>query len=71
MTGGGIKKGFSCGETDDLGYNIARNPVHVHGFQATILNLLGVDHERLIFRHQDRRYRLTDVFENVVHDLLA
>lgn len=71
MTGGGIKKGFSYGETDELGYNIARNPVHVHDFQATILHLLGVDHERLTFRHQGRRYRLTDVFGNVVHDLLT
>ena len=71
MTGGGIKKGFSYGETDELGYNIAHNPVHVHDFQATILHLLGVDHERLTFRHQGHRYRLTDVFGNVVHDLLA
>jgi hypothetical protein len=71
MAGGGVKKGFSYGETDELGYNIARDPVHVHDFQATLLYLLGVDHERLIFKHQGRRYRLTDVHGHVVKDLLA
>lgn len=71
MAGGGIRKGYAHGETDELGYNVARDPVHVHDFQATVMHLLGIDHERLIFRHQGRRYRLTDVHGNVVRDLLA
>jgi uncharacterized protein (DUF1501 family) len=71
MAGGGVKRGFSFGETDELGYNVARDPVHVHDFQATLLHLLGVDHERLLFKHQGRRYRLTDVHGHVVKDLLA
>ena len=71
MAGGGIQPGLSYGETDELGYNIASNPVHVHDFQATLLHLLGIDHERLIFKHQGRRYRLTDVHGEVVKDLLA
>jgi hypothetical protein len=71
MAGGGIKPGLSYGETDELGYNIASNPVHVHDFQATLLHLLGIDHERLTFKHQGRRYRLTDVHGEVARDLLA
>ena len=71
MAGAGVKRGFTFGETDDLGYNIARDPVHVHDFQATLLHLLGIDHERLVFKHQGRRYRLTDVHGRVVTDLLA
>ncbi len=71
MAGGGIKPGMSYGETDELGYNIASNPVHVHDFQATMLHLLGIDHERLTFKHQGRRYRLTDVHGQVVKDILA
>ena len=71
MAGGGIKPGLTYGATDDLGYNITQNPVHVHDFQATILYLLGIEHERLTFRHQGRRYRLTDVHGHVVQDLLA
>jgi len=71
MAGGGIRNGLTYGETDDLGYNITRNPVHIHDFQATVLHLLGIDHERLTFRHQGRRYRLTDVHGSVVHDLLT
>ena len=71
MAGGGIKSGLSYGQTDEFGYNIAENPVHVHDFQATILHLLGIDHEQLIFKHQGRRYRLTDVHGHVVHDILA
>ena len=71
MTGGGIKKGFSYGQTDDFGYNIAHDPVHVHDFQATMLHLLGIDHERFTFRHQGRRYRLTDVHGHVVDQILA
>lgn len=71
MAGGGVKKGFTYGETDDLGYNIVRDPVHVHDFQATLLHMLGIDHERLVFKQQGRRYRLTDVHGRVVSDLLA
>lgn len=71
MAGGGVKKGFSYGSSDDFSYNIRENPVHVHDFQATLLHLLGVDHERLTFRHQGRRYRLTDVHGKVVKDILT
>jgi hypothetical protein len=71
MAGGGVKKGIVYGETDELGYNVARDPVHVHDFQATLLHLLGIDHERLLFKHQGRRYRLTDVHGRVVKGLLA
>jgi hypothetical protein len=71
MAGAGVKKGLVYGETDEFGYNIVRNGVHVHDFQATLMHLLGVDHERLVFRHQGRRYRLTDVHGTVVKDLLA
>ena len=71
MAGGGVQAGMSYGETDEFGYNIAKNPVHVHDFQATILHLMGIDHERLIFKHQGRRYRLTDVHGKVVKDILS
>lgn len=71
MAGGGIKPGLTYGATDDLGYNIVENPVHVHDLQATILHLLGVDHERLTYKHQGRRYRLTDVHGHVVDDLVV
>ena len=71
MAGAGVKKGLVYGETDEFGYNIVRDGVHVHDFQATLMHLLGVDHERLVFRHQGRRYRLTDVHGTVVKDLLA
>ncbi len=71
MAGGGVKAGSVYGETDEFGYNVVRDPVHVHDFQATLLHLLGVDHERLTFRHQGRRYRLTDVHGHVVPGLLA
>lgn len=71
MAGGGIKPGVVYGETDDFGYNIAENPVHVHDFQATLLHLLGIDHEKLTFKYQGRRFRLTDVHGHVVKDLLA
>lgn len=71
MAGGGIKPGLVYGKTDPFGYNIVENPVHVHDFQATLLHLLGVDHERLTFKHQGRRYRLTDVHGHVVKDILA
>ena len=71
MAGGGIKKGISYGKTDEFGYNVIENPVHVHDFQATLLHLLGIDHERLTFKHQGRRYRLTDVHGHVVKDILT
>lgn len=71
MAGAGVKKGFSYGETDDFSYNITQNPVHVHDFQATLLHLLGIDHERLTYKFQGRRYRLTDVHGHVVKDILA
>jgi hypothetical protein len=71
MAGAGVKKGLVYGETDEFGYNVVRDPVHVHDFQATLMHLLGVDHERLVFRHQGRRYRLTDVHGQVVKGLLA
>jgi uncharacterized protein (DUF1501 family) len=71
LAGGGIRSGTVYGETDEFGYNIVRDPVHVHDLQATILHLLGVDHERLTYRHQGRRYRLTDVHGEVVRGVLA
>lgn len=71
LAGGGVKKGFTYGETDDFSYNIVKDPVHVHDFQATLLHLLGVDHEKLTFKHQGRRYRLTDVHGKLVNDIIA
>ena len=71
MAGGGIKGGLVLGKTDEFGYNVVEDPVHVHDFQATILHLLGVDHKRLTYRHQGRDFRLTDVHGNVVTKLLA
>lgn len=71
MAGGGVKPGIVYGETDEFGYNITENPVHVHDFQATVLHLLGIDHERLTFKHLGRRYRLTDVSGHVVKDILV
>ncbi|MDN3688325.1 DUF1501 domain-containing protein [Cyclobacterium jeungdonense] len=71
MAGGGVKKGYTHGETCEFGYNIVKDPVHVHDFQATLLYLLGVDHEKLTFKHQGRRFRLTDVSGHVVKDILS
>ena len=71
MAGGGIKPGMTYGETDDFSYNIVKDPVHVHDFQATMMHLLGIDHEKFIYKHQGRRYRLTDVDGSVVNDILA
>ena len=70
MAGGGVRPGV-YGETDDFGYNITKNPVHVHDFHATVLYLMGLDHEKLTFKHQGRRYRLTDVAGKVVNGLIA
>lgn len=69
MAGGGVKPGV-YGETDDFGYNIIENPVHVHDFHATILHLMGINHEQLTFKHLGRRYRLTDVAGTVVKDII-
>lgn len=71
MAGGGIKPGITYGETDELGFNVVRDPVHVHDLHATILHLLGFDHTRLTFRSQGRDFRLTDVHGHVVKGLLA
>jgi hypothetical protein len=71
MAGGGIRGGHVHGETDDYGYNIVRDPVHIHDLNATILHCLGIDHRRLTFRQQGRDYRLTDVHGNVVQSLLS
>lgn len=71
MAGGGIKPGIVYGETDELGYNIVRDPVHVHDFHATVLHQLGLDHEKLVFKHLGRRFRLTDVAGSVVKDIIA
>ncbi|MFY0627116.1 MAG: DUF1501 domain-containing protein [Reichenbachiella sp.] len=71
MAGAGVKSGFTYGATDDFSYNITENPVSVHDFHATLMHLMGVDHERLTFKHQGRRYRLTDVHGHVVKDILT
>ena len=71
MAGGGIKGGFSYGQTDELGFSIVENPVHVHDLQATILHLLGLNHKQLTYHFQGRDYRLTDVHGNVIEDLIA
>jgi arylsulfatase A-like enzyme len=71
MAGGGVKGGMSHGVTDPLCYNIADDPVHIHDLQATILHLLGIDHERLTYKYQGRRFRLTDVHGQVVKEILA
>ncbi|HRP58594.1 DUF1501 domain-containing protein [Agriterribacter sp.] len=71
MAGGGIKPGMVYGETDDFGYNIVKNPVHINDFHATILNQLGFDHEKLTYRFQGRRYRLTDVSGTVIKDIIT
>lgn len=71
MTGGGVKRGISYGETDEFGYNITKDPVHIHDLQATIMHLMGIDHEQLTFKFQGRRYRLTDVAGKVVKPILT
>src|SRR5271165_2950146 len=71
MAGGGIKPGITLGETDDYGYNIVKDPVHVHDLQATILHCLGIDHKRLTYRFQGRDFRLTDVSGQVVDKVLS
>jgi len=71
LAGGGIRPSVTFGETDDYGYNIARDPVHVHDLHATLLHCLGIDHTRLTFKFQGRHHRLTDVHGNVVKKILA
>ncbi|HVV00126.1 MAG TPA: DUF1501 domain-containing protein, partial [Verrucomicrobiae bacterium] len=71
MAGGGVKAGLSYGKTDEFGFNIVENPVHIHDLNATVLHLLGMNHEKLTFRYQGRDFRLTDVHGKVVTDLLA
>jgi arylsulfatase A-like enzyme len=71
MAGGGMKRGFVHGATDDFSYNVTENPVHVHDFHATLLHAMGIDHERLTYLYQGRRFRLTDVHGHVVKALLA
>ena len=71
MAGGGVKPGLVYGETDEFGYKIVRDPVHVHDFHATILHLMGLNHEMLTYKYQGRRFRLTDVAGRIVNDLIA
>jgi uncharacterized protein (DUF1501 family) len=71
MAGGGVKPGHTHGETDEFGFNVAKDGVHVHDFQATLLHLLGIDHEKLTYKFQGRHYRLTDVHGHVVKAVLA
>ena len=71
VAGGGIKGGISYGETDEFGYNVARDPVSFFDLNATLLHLLGIEHTKLIFKYQGRDYRLTDVHGNLVKGILA
>ena len=71
MAGGGVKPGLVFGETDDFAHNVVKDKMHVHDFQATLLHMLGIDHERFIYKNQGRRYRLTDVSGKVIQNILA
>ena len=71
MAGGGLKHGVTYGASDELGFDVGEDPVHVHDLQATILQLLGLEHTRLTYRFQGRDFRLTDVHGNVVRQILA
>ncbi len=71
MAGGGVKPGLTYGQTDEFGYNIVKDKVHIHDLQATVLSQLGIDHELLTFKYQGRHFRLTDVHGHVVHDILS
>ena len=71
MAGGGTKAGVIHGETDEIGYNVIKNPVHVHDLHATILHTMGIDHTKLTYRFQGRDYRLTDVHGHVVKAVLT
>jgi hypothetical protein len=71
MAGGGVKPGVMYGETDDFGYNIVKDPVHINDFHATVLHLMGLNHEQLTYKHLGRRYRLTDVAGKLVPGIIA
>jgi uncharacterized protein (DUF1501 family) len=71
VAGGGFKGGLVHGETDEFCYNIVRDPVHVHDFNATLLHQLGIDHERLTYRFQGRDFRLTDIHGKLVGELVG
>jgi hypothetical protein len=71
MAGGGVKSGITLGETDDYGYNITQDPVHIHDLNATILRCMGVDHRRLTYKYQGRQFRLTDTAGRIVQKALA
>ena len=71
LAGGGFKRGFTYGTTDEFGWKAVENPVHVHDIHATILYQLGIDHTKLTYHYSGRDYRLTDLYGNVVHDLIA
>ena len=71
LAGGGIKPGLTYGSTDDLGFHVVENQVHVHDLQATLLHCLGFDHERMVYTYQGRQFRLTDVHGHVVKEILA
>ena len=71
LAGGGVKKGLTLGTTDEFGFNAVEDPVHVHDLHATILHLLGFDHERFTYRYAGRDFRLTDVQGNVVNEIIA
>jgi hypothetical protein len=71
MAGGGVKPGMVYGETDEFGYNIVKDPVHINDFHATVLHLMGLNHEQLTYKHLGRRYRLTDVAGKIVQPILA
>ena len=71
LAGGGVKKGTSYGQTDDYGFYAQQDRVHVHDFHATLLHLLGIDHEKLTYRYGGRDFRLTDVSGRVVHEIMA
>jgi hypothetical protein len=71
LAGGGIKGGMTYGATDDFGFKAVENPVHIHDLHATILYLMGIDHEKLTYNYSGRDFRLTDVHGRVVHDIIA
>lgn len=71
LAGGGVKAGLAYGKTDDFGFKVVENPVHVHDLQATILHLLGLDHEKLTYRYSGRDFRLTDVEGKAVREIMA
>jgi len=71
LAGAGVKKGFTYGKTDEFGYHVVENPVHVHDMNATLLHIMGVDHEQLTYKYKGRRFRLTDVHGKVMNDILS